>query len=69
MTDRIIRLNDVPEWTLGDLLHEVVRSHEAIRIVLDGGETVEIRPLDTLEPLPELEGFVPNGWKDALYAR
>jgi hypothetical protein len=61
MTDRMVTLNDVQEWTVAALLHEVVRSHEAIRIVLEGGETVEIRPLEALEPLPELEGFVPDG--------
>ncbi|HET6384927.1 MAG TPA: hypothetical protein VFJ58_16150 [Armatimonadota bacterium] len=69
MTDRTVRLDDVQEWTLAALLNQVARSHQAIRVVMEDGKTVEIRPLDTLEPLPELEGFVPDGWKDAIYAR
>ena len=31
------------------------------------GETVAIQPSPRLKPLPILEGFVPDGWKDALY--
>jgi hypothetical protein len=28
---------------------------------------VVIQPAPSLKPLPELEGFVPEGWKDAVY--
>jgi hypothetical protein len=28
---------------------------------------VTIKPLPRLKPLPVLEGFVPEGWEDAIY--
>jgi len=51
-------------YTVVDASHiGVARRHEAIRLVLEGGATAEIRPLDILQPLPEPEGFLPEGWK------
>jgi hypothetical protein len=35
--------------------------------VAPGDELKKIQPKRALEPLPVLEGFVPNGWKDAVY--
>ncbi|HET6384922.1 MAG TPA: hypothetical protein VFJ58_16125 [Armatimonadota bacterium] len=69
MTDRTVSLDHVQEWTLAALLHELVRCQEAIRVVLEDGKTVEIRPLNRLDPLPVREGFVPVGWRDATYAQ
>jgi hypothetical protein len=28
---------------------------------------VTIEPTSQLKPLPELDGYVPEGWKDAIY--
>ena len=46
-----------------ELLEELVhRKIPAIQVTLD-----ELRPNPVLAPLPVLEGFVPAGWKDAIY--
>jgi hypothetical protein len=37
-------------------------------IVLLSGEAGIKRAGPKLSPLPELEGYVPAGWKDAIYA-
>jgi hypothetical protein len=53
--------------TLEELLREVARSRESITVELEEGELVTIEPATQLKPLPELDGRVPEGWKDATY--
>lgn len=64
---KIRTLEELKGRTLEELLHEVARSRESITVVLDEGESVTIEPTLQLKPLPELEGHVPEGWKDAIY--
>lgn len=40
---------------------------EVLTVRLSEGETVAIQRTPDLKPLPVLEGFVPEGWKDAVY--
>ena len=53
--------------TLEDVLREVVRLQQILTVRLPEGEVVAIEPSPRLKPLPTLEGFVPEGWKDAIY--
>lgn len=64
---KIRTLEELKGRSLEDLLHEVARSREPITVVLREGEQVTIEPGSQLRPLPELEGSVPEGWKDAVY--
>ena len=66
MTNRTLVLDDLKERTL-EVLREVVRRQERLTVRLPEGETVAIQPSRRLKPLPELEGFIPEGWKDAIY--
>lgn len=66
MTERILTLEEVRERTVDELLHEVANERAAMTVVLGDGEMVVIEPAPSLKPLPELEGFVPEGWKDAV---
>ena len=43
------------------------QQREAMTVILEDGDLVVIQPAAPLKPLPELEGFVPEGWKDAIY--
>ena len=67
MSNQILTLDDLKEQTLEDVLRQVIRRQEALTVRLPEGETVAIQPSPRLRPLPVLEGFVPEGWKDALY--
>jgi hypothetical protein len=64
---KIRKLEELKGRTLEELLHEVARSREPITVVLEEGELVTIEPTSQLKPLPELDGRVPEGWKDAIY--
>ena len=65
IVDRTIVLDELKECTLEEVLREVVRRQEALTARLPDGETVAIQPSRRLKPLPELEGFIPEGWKEA----
>lgn len=67
MVNRTVVLEDLKERSLEDVLREVVNRQEVLTVRLPEGETVAIKPSPQLKPLPALEGFVPEGWKDAIY--
>ena len=67
MEHRTIVLDDLKGRTLQEVLRKVVARQEALAVRLPDGETVLIQPALRLKPLSLLEGFVPGGWKDALY--
>ena len=52
-----------------DLLKEVADQQAKVTVRLADGREIVMGPKVILEPLPELEGEVPDNWKDALYAR
>jgi hypothetical protein len=62
-----LTLEEIGERSLEEMLWEVARNYIQLIVRMpDGGEVV-IEPKPRLEPLPELEGYVPAGWKDAVY--
>jgi hypothetical protein len=68
MTTQTVVLEDIRERSLEEILWNVVKDSIRIVIRMPGGEEVVIEPKPGLEPLPVLEGYVPEGWKDAVYA-
>lgn len=67
MSNRILALDDLNEHTLEDVLREVAEQRQTVTVRLPEGESVIIKPAPRLRPLPVLEGFIPEGWKDAIY--
>ena len=67
MTTRTVALADIEKHELGEVLRDVVARQEALTVELPEGERIAIQPLPRLKPLPKLKGYVPEGWKDAIY--
>ncbi len=67
MTPHTSTLAELQERSLEQVLESVLEGHEILTVRMPSGHEVVIRPKPTLEPLPVLEGFVPAGWKDAVY--
>ena len=69
MVTETVTLEDIKKRPLDEVFQEVADGlgHRVVQMP-DGAEVIiESRP--RLEPLPELEGYIPDGWKDAVYAR
>ena len=67
MINRTVAFDDLRNRKIGEVLQEVVTQQEVLTVRLPEGGEVAIRPAPRLKPLPELEGYVPDGWKEALY--
>ncbi len=67
MTLHTSTLEELQERSLEQILESVLKQHEILTVRMPSGQEVVIRPKPTLEPLPTLVGFVPAGWKDAIY--
>jgi len=67
MEHRTLILDELKEMTLDEVLRKVIERQEVLTVRLPEGESVLIRPTPRLRPLPVLEGFVPDGWKVAVY--
>jgi hypothetical protein len=68
MVTQTIALEDIRGRSLEEILREVVQDSKYLVVRMPDGEEVVIEPKPRLEPLPALEGRVPEGWKDAIYA-
>lgn len=67
-TQAVFTLDELQELSVSDLLRLVLEKKRRFQIAMPNGETVIVQPEPKLMPLPELEGSVPEGWKDAIYA-
>jgi hypothetical protein len=67
MPRRTIRAEDIEAGDFVKLLRQVAKRRVSVTIILPGEEAVTIGPASSLRPLPELDGLVPEGWKDAIY--
>ncbi|HEY7546169.1 MAG TPA: hypothetical protein VID27_14855 [Blastocatellia bacterium] len=67
MTEKVCAIEEIKEKSVGEVLREVADNRESLTVVLEDGDTVVIRPATPLKPLPALEGFVPQGWKEDIY--
>ena len=67
MDERVLLLEELKEQSLEKLLGEVAGGGASLVVTLPGGRQVVIAPQVPLKPLPVLEGYLPEGWKDAVY--
>jgi hypothetical protein len=69
MVGQTLTLADLKEMSIEKILRDVVEQHVTVTVLLPDGKEVAIGPKLGLQPLPELEGRVPEDWKDAVYVR
>lgn len=69
MVEHILSLDEIKGKSIEAILHKVMDQRARLTIRFPDGEEVIIEPKVHLKPLPELEGHIPEGWKNALYTR
>jgi len=69
MTSQILTLEELKQQPVEKILMDVVNQHMIFIIRLPGGDEVSIEPKPQLKPLPVLNGYVPEGWKDVIYSQ
>jgi hypothetical protein len=69
MPEQTINATDGRDRDIAEIVRKVARERKGVRVVLGESGSVLVLPLENLPPLPELEGSVPEGWKDAIYGQ
>ena len=69
MAHETLTLDELRGRPLEEVLKDIADHRSPVTILLPDGREVIIGPKPHLEPLPELEGRLPAGWKDAIYVR
>jgi hypothetical protein len=64
--NQTIALDMIKDKTVGEMVRQVWEKGVTLVVEMSEQAEVVIQPKPRLRPLPELEGNVPNGWKDAL---
>lgn len=67
MTTQSVKLEELASKNLNEILSSVIEQNLALTIQLPNGNEVLVKPNPPLKPLPELDGYVPQNWKDAVY--
>jgi hypothetical protein len=67
MTIKTLSINEVKSITIEELVYKVLAEQTVVTIRLSEEDAVTIQPHPKLKPLPVLNGYVPEGWKEAIY--
>lgn len=68
MPSKIETLEKWEKVPLGEIVAQILEHKETWIIRVSEEQEITIQPQARLKPLPTLEGYVPEGWKDAIYA-
>ncbi|HEY7495898.1 MAG TPA: hypothetical protein VIH59_32940, partial [Candidatus Tectomicrobia bacterium] len=63
MASQILTLAEFKTRPLEEILQGIVEQGLTVTVILPNGQEVVIASKPRLKPLPELEGYVPPGWK------
>ena len=67
MTTQALKLEEIEIKKLKDIFQAVLAKKQVLTVQLASGDEVIIQPKPSLKPLPILEGYVPEDWKEAIY--
>jgi hypothetical protein len=69
MGAQVLTLDEVKGRTFEDVIQDILAQEAIVTVLFPDGKAVVIEPKPRLKPLPKLSGRLPDGWKDAIYAR
>jgi hypothetical protein len=69
MRMQALTLDGVNGSSFEEVIQDIVGQESIVTVLLPNGQEVLIQRKLRLKALPKLEGHLPEGWKDALYAR
>jgi hypothetical protein len=64
-----LTLKELEQQPLENIFESVSRYQQILTVQLTNGLEVLIQPKLKLKPLPTLNGYMPKGWKDAIYEK
>ena len=68
MASQTLTLEELKHIPLDEIIRQVLDQRKTVTIRVSDDQEVTIQVKPKLKPLPVLEGYIPEGWKDAIYA-
>ncbi len=69
MVTQTITLEDIKKQSVEKIFQQVAQGRTHFIVQMPDGKEIVIESKSRLKPLPVLEGCIPHGWKDAVYAQ
>ena len=63
-----LSLAQLKHKSLEEILQSVLNSQQVLTVQFPNGAEIIIKPKSKLKPLPILKGYIPEGWKEAIYS-
>lgn len=67
MPSQTLRLGTLKDIPLEKIILQVLEKRQKLTIWVSDEQQVIIEPKPKLQPLPVLDGYIPEGWKNAIY--
>ncbi len=67
VSSQTLKLDAIKGVSLEEIIARVLKEDQTLTIWVSSEQEVVIEPRQKLKPLPVLDGYVPQGWKDAIY--
>ncbi len=67
MPSQTLKLDTLKDVPLGKIILQVLKKRQKLTIWVSDEQEVIIEPKLKLQPLPVLDGYISEGWKDAIY--
>lgn len=67
MSAQTLTLEAIKSISLEDLFARVLQERQTLTIRVSDEQAIVIAPQEKLKPLPVLDGYIPQGWKGAIY--
>ncbi len=67
MAAQTLTLEALKGISLEDFFARILRERQVLTIWVSNDQEIVIAPREKLKPLPVLDGYIPQGWKDAIY--
>jgi hypothetical protein len=67
MSSQTLKLEAIKDIAVGEIIWQVLRERQTLTIWVSSDQEVVIEPKQKLKPLPVLDGYIPQGWQDAIY--
>jgi hypothetical protein len=67
MPSQTLKLEAIKDMPMEEVIARVLQDRRPLTVWVSNEQEVVIEPRQKLVPLPVLDGYIPQGWKDAVY--
>ena len=67
MSSQTLTMEELKHLSLEEIIHQILVQQKTLTVRVSDDQEVTIQLKSGLKPLPVLEGYIPEGWKDAIY--